>query len=308
MAEITQDQMDALAPFIAGGRPDDRGEIDLFCPLHADVNRSASINVRKGVWYCHAGCGGGSIRALVAAQDTWVAVEGRVAAATVTRPTTVATPNGRVTLDNVRSWHERFLARADVQERLRGLRGITPATARRARIGWDGRTGYFKIPVFGPDRELWNVRTYDPNPSAGRRKIWSVRGMGHARLYPIGQLMKARAGDAVVMCEGEFDTLRVLQAGAHAITRTDGAGKPWHDEWTDYFTDLDVYICHDADRAGQEQNERTADALREVAEGVHWVHLPYPVTDKHGKDLTDYLNDYGDDAIWSLLATSRKEQ
>jgi DNA primase len=32
-----------------------------LCPFHDDRRPSFSVNMREGVWFCHAGCGGGNI-------------------------------------------------------------------------------------------------------------------------------------------------------------------------------------------------------------------------------------------------------
>jgi hypothetical protein len=169
---------------------------------------------------------------------------------------------------------------------LRFERGIRLDTARRARLGWNGR--YFKIPVFSPERELWNVRTYDPAPREGRRKIWSVRGMGAARLYPISTMLKSVPGNAVIFGEGEWDQLLVLQAAYFGITRTDGAGKPWHDDWTHLFDGRRVFLCNDRDRAGQETNIIHGEALKDVAD-VSVIDLPFKLREKNGLDLTDFV-------------------
>lgn len=39
------------------------------CPFHKDGNPSFSIDIEKGVWFCHAGCGGGSVIDLLAKFD-----------------------------------------------------------------------------------------------------------------------------------------------------------------------------------------------------------------------------------------------
>lgn len=36
------------------------------CPFHEDKNPSLSIDLDKGVWKCHAGCGAGSVIDLLA--------------------------------------------------------------------------------------------------------------------------------------------------------------------------------------------------------------------------------------------------
>lgn len=283
--KATPEQMERLAPYINGSQPDHRGEIEMHCPLHGDSKRSASVNPEKGVWFCHAGCGGGSVRQLVGAEDTWKPIP----QGALRRRVTMAARNTEAPFDrgDVGRWHQRLLDDREAIDLVFERKGITLDTAIRARLGYNGR--YFKIPVFSPEREIWNVRTYDMRPTNGRRKIWSVKGMGEARLYPIGVMLRSIAHEKIVICEGEWDTLLALQAGYNAVTRTDGAGKPWHDEWTEMFAKRRVVICPDRDRVGIESAERTADALAGTAQSVKFANLPFDVTKKDGKDLSDYL-------------------
>lgn len=269
----------------------------MYCPVHPDSRRSASINLERGVWFCHAGCGGGSVRQLVDSSDAWVAMEGRdgLSAATLRErmEDAVNTALGRSESlrDDMEGWHEKLLEEPGQMRRLFNLRGINRSTVLRHKIGWDGR--YFKIPVFAPagggeERELWNVRTYDPSPRFGRRKIWGVRGMNKPRLYPANSLEFAEVGDAILFCEGEWDALLALQNGYLAVTYTCGAGKPWRPEWDIAFAGLRVFLCHDADVQGEKGNEIVGDALCDIAE-VFECKLPFPIRPKDGLDITDYL-------------------
>lgn len=287
MPAATTEQLEALQPLIAGARADERGEIEIYCPMHADTQRSASVNVHKGAWYCHAGCGGGSVRQLVLNKEAWVPVDGRVQ---VLAPGAAGGSSFRLplpSLENVAHWHRRLMTREPEHLAwLREQRGITPSTLFRAQIGYDGK--HYKLPVWSPMRRLWNVRTYDPSPRMGRSKMWNVRGWGKARLYPVGVLRRAAFGSDLLVCEGEWDTLLALQHGVQAVTRTDGAGKPWHDEWTSDFAGLNVYLAHDCDRAGADADEVVADALKDVAR-TYQCHLPFERRAVGGDDLTDYL-------------------
>lgn len=284
----TPEQLERLKPYIAGGQPDARGEVDMYCPLHNDTRRSASLNIQMGAWYCHAGCGGGSVRQLIDAEEAWVPPTGRVRAASPSVPARIdlSAPE-QVTKQDVKRWHRRLMNEPDALGWLLRERGLTADTARRARLGWDGR--YFKIPIWSPERELWNVRTYDPRPLDTRRKIWSVRGMGRARLYPIGRAVASEPGEAILFTEGEWDALLASQWGYLAITRTDGAGKPWRPEWNEYFWDRRVYIVQDADVAGLGAAGTIAQALAPLARQVAVVQLPYDLKEKEGRDLTDFL-------------------
>lgn len=301
MAEATVEQLDKLSPYINGGRPDSRGEVEMYCPLHNDSRRSASVNVKMGVWYCHAGCGGGSLRHLIDAEDTWVSAEGRVSSS-------LAAPRRSLRLlrqpsaRQIHRWHRRLMNSEEAQTIMEERRGLNGWALHKARIGYDGH--HFKIPVFSPEGKLWNVRTWDPDPKDERRKIWSVRGMGRARLFPAALLETAiLPHDTVLICEGEWDALLAIQHGFRAISRTDGAGKPWHEEWNVAFTGLRVYMCHDLDKAGLDSDQITAAALEGVADEVWRCSLPFEYHEKHGADLTDFVLEQADpvEGIGSLL-------
>jgi hypothetical protein len=288
MSAATPEQLERLEPYVLGAQPDARGEIDIHCPLHGDSRRSASINPAKGVWFCHAGCGGGSIRQLVGAEDTWKPVP---ESARRQRRSVIAARATEEPFDDndVHRWHDRLLDDRKAIDQLLEKKGVKVDTAIRALLGYNGR--HFKIPVYGPppEREIWNVRTYDMRPTNGRRKIWSVRGMGQARLYPIGPLTRSVKHETVLFCEGEWDTLLALQAGYLAVTRTDGAGKPWHEEWTEFFEDRRVVIVPDRDIPGIEDATKTHDALADVAQSIRFINLPFKLKKKDGEDLSDLL-------------------
>lgn len=293
MAPITDQQLAALAPYIKHGKPDDRGELYILCPLHNDSRQSCSINIHKGYWYCFAGCGGGSIRALMDNQENWRPVEGRGKELKVSdlieAKEVAGLPSQDELMRDVLDWHFNLMKNDRAKDFLYNLRGIEEWTIRKAMIGFDG--SYYKIPVFSPERQIWNIRTYDPEPRRGRRKIWSLRGFGRARIYPAGILERAEPGDAILFCEGEWDALLALQAGALAVTRTDGAGKPWHPEWSVGFAGLRVYVCHDRDKQGDKGNEIVTAALLGVAQSVYQCKLPYMWLPKGGRDVTDLLLD-----------------
>lgn len=294
MPPVTDEQMEALKPYIAGAKPDERGETEMLCPMHPDSRRSASFNAERGVWYCHAGCGGGSVRQLVESKDAWVPLEDRGHIRRISHRSAPVDPAPKPTLADVKRWHRRFMRDRDLRNELFEVRGITAATARKARIGHDGR--HYKIPVFNPERELWNVRTYDMHVKGDRRKIWSVKGWGSPRLYPVGVLERALPGSAILWCEGEWDTLLALQSGYQAVTRT-GSAKSWQPEWDIYFDGKRVFLCHDRDYMGVAGNGIVGAALQGVAAEVKVCELPFPITEKHGKDLTDYILQSNDQSL-----------
>lgn len=300
---VTDQQLDELAEFIAGAKPDDRGEVEMYCPHHEDTRRSASLNVTKGAWYCHAGCGGGSVERLIDSKDGWVdppARDGLVKAAPRSKPQFRPTPQ------HIRIWNNALMANDRALAWLRRERGITPTTARAARLGWHEKRGVYTIPVFTERGDLTGLRYYDTDPGPDRRKIWSIKGMGTPYLYPVRLLRRSRPGDAILFCEGEWDTLLAIQCGVIAVTRT-GAAKVWKEEWGLLFEDRRLFLCHDADYAGQDGNRIVADSLNGWPDSIHYCQLPYQVTPKHGKDLSDYILEYGPEAIWALMNNAKEE-
>lgn len=312
MAPVTDQQLADLAPYIGEAKPDGRGEVSMICPIHNDTTRSASLNLNMGAWYCHAGCGGGSVRALIDMRDIWKPVEGRAKSIPLTLDgiksavVTAVLASQDELMQDVVGWHLRLLETPRALKYLSDLRGIEEWTIKKAMIGFDG--SYFKIPVFSPDREVWNIRTYDPEPRRGRRKIWSLRGFGRARIYPAGVLERAEEGDSILFCEGEWDALLALQAGFLAVTRTDGAGKPWHREWDIGFAGLRVFVCHDRDFQGKKGDKVVTDALRGIAASVHLCELPYRMKEKGGRDITDFLMDADEpgEALGELMQQAKE--
>lgn len=281
----------ALRPFLVGESPREDGEWDMHCPLHDDGKRSAQINFDKGVWYCHAGCGGGSIDELLESKDSWVPMEDRKIQFTSPAPRS----RGAAELpddERIAAWSERLLADEIRLEELKAVRGLWTKTIAHFEIGFDPSSNAYTIPVRNLKRQIVNVRKYQITPTDGRRKIWGIEGHNAPRLFPAEVLKKS--GDEIIICEGELDAVITNQYGFRAITRT-GSAKTWKSSWSKLLSDRIVYVCHDADVAGQEANLKVAKSVAAFAREVRIVQLPYGVTDKHGKDLTDWwLENDGD--------------
>jgi hypothetical protein len=59
------------------------------------------------------------------------------------------------------------------------------------------------------------------------------------------------------------------------------------------FTNKRVLVVGDANRPGQQGAEKFGVAVAEKASDVRLVSLPFEITDSHGKDLRDFLNEGG---------------
>jgi hypothetical protein len=298
---VRQSHLRLLAPYLVGEQPVERTgdgregtelEWDMHCPLHEDHKRSAQLNVTKGVWYCQTCAIGGRVEKLIRQQSDWV------------NPTTAASnghgpmkakargrvkPTEEMSEGKVKGWNAALMSNEAALDEIKTLRGLHENTLARFEIGWDRTLKCYTIPVRGEDGELLNIRRYQTRPAAGRRKIRGVEGHNVPRLYPI-EVLRIENHDEIIICEGELDALITNQFGFPCVTRT-GSAKVWRPEWNEVFKNKTVYLCHDCDDAGQDGNRRVARSLRRTAAEVRIVRLPYPITEKHGKDLTDYWLD-----------------
>jgi hypothetical protein len=94
--------------------------------------------------------------------------------------------------------------------------------------------------------------------------------------------------DTIIFCEAWRDALAAISIDLHATASSGGASK-WDDDWLELFAGKKVYICMDADKAGQKATLRAASKIATVATEVFIVTLPYDVTNSGGKDLHDYI-------------------
>lgn len=305
MAVAKKRHLDLLEPYLASSEISIRGEdehreMDMYCPLHEDTKRSATLDLDKGLWCCHAGCGGGRLSGLVARRDSWVAppVAGRAS-----RSRNGASANGHaaeeITEGKIKGWVSNLLSDAERLDELMDRRGLDEEVIQAYEIGWDSGRRAYTIPVRDEDNRIMNLRRYQFDPPDDRRKIWSVKGMGSpARLFPMSVLTEDDA-DEIIICEGEWDALLTIQHGFPAITRT-GSARTWDTAWGEYFAGKTVYLIHDMDAEGQEANRKIARMLAPVA-NVVVVDLPYKVVPKHGKDLTDYWKEHDEEDFRRLL-------
>lgn len=294
MPAVRQKHIRLLQPYLVGEEPRADGEWDMYCPLHNDTKRSAGINVETGVWYCHAGCGGGRVAQLVRQRSDWVTPSTNGAAP--------AASGEQVNEGKVAGWASALMSNRKALRALMKARGLSKQTIEDHELGWDSGQDAYTIPVRSETGEIWNVRRYQLEPKNDRRKIWSIKGMGEPRLYPMSVFDDDPK--SIIVCEGELDALLSIQNGYPAVTRT-GAAKVWKSEWGEYFKGRTVYLAGDMDTPGQAGNRKVARALERVAEEIYTLELPYEVEEKHGKDLTDFWQDHSKRAFKGLVRKAK---
>lgn len=282
---VKRSHITALRSYLVGDKPNDSGEWSMHCPLHDDSTRSASLNVNTGQWFCHACAQGGAVRSLVKELGDTTESTPEMDSPFEFEP---GEESGKIPLleSEVRSWAKALRKSKKKRMALQRRKGISRETIKDYEIGWDEAQGAYTIPIRDADGVLVNIRRYDLNPAPDRRKIWSVTGYGNPDLYPIDQL----ENDELVFCEGEWDALLTIQNGQPAITRT-GSAKTWQKSWGPLFEGKSVFVTQDMDKDGQIGNNLVVTSLKPYAETSFPVLLPYEVTEKHGKDLSDYWLD-----------------
>lgn len=290
MAGVTQRQLTQLGRYLDGDRPNDLGEWGMYCPIHDDSKRSASLNIETGLWFCNACNIGGAVDELIGMMGKGrqsVNGNGNAASFLDFEPEDMKQTGKPPSEGAIKGWQAALWDKPEELEELMDYRSLTEETLQQFEIGYDREQSAYTIPIRNADGTINNVRFYQIHPSDDRRKIWSVKGLGRPALYPISQLDGA---SEIILCEGEWDALLTIQNGFAAITRT-GAAKVWNRSWNVHFDDKLVIVCHDMDEAGQLANKKVVNDLKKHAREVRVVELPYKVTEKHGKDLTDYWQD-----------------
>jgi len=189
--------------------------------------------------------------------------------------------------------HERLLSNRVALRYLRKERGLSLATIRRYRLGYDGEA--ITIPVWH-DGEVVNVRRRFLDPDADP-KILGLAGRP-AELYPAPP-----EGRAWLLGEGEWDVLLALQKGLPAVTST--AGAHWSSEWDALVVGKRIAVVYDVGSLAAAT--RRAAELRAAGAAEAW---PVDLGLAHGEDLTDWFVKYGRSAerLKRLIRRERGQQ
>jgi hypothetical protein len=185
--------------------------------------------------------------------------------------------------DEYRESAEKLHANGLVLDRLKKLRGLTAETAKKFRIGYDGKR--LTIPIFNEFDWCVNIRRYDLFRSGGPKMVSWAEGYGKARLFPLSSLK----GSTVVVVEGELDAIIGLQEGINCISPS-GGSTSWNDDWGKLFKDKSVIIVPDNDDPGRKGAELRRKSISKYAASCKVVSLPVK---GEGEDLTDWLMKYG---------------
>lgn len=129
------------------------------------------------------------------------------------------------------------------------------------------------------------------------KEVWNLKGVRRVP-YQLPKLVKLPTDADFVMTEGEKDADTLA---AHGMTATNH--KNWQAEFDHLLKGRNTIIFQDHDRAGVQYAENAAKAISQVAEAIKIVDCFADETlpDKHGKDVSDYLQTHSFDALLELV-------
>jgi len=240
-------------------------EAAAICPLHNDIQASLSINDETGLWYCHAGCGGGNYEQFVKRYENRIDM--------------VVSP------DVVEKFHSSLCSNEQLMALLKERRGLSGELVKQFKLGVTPDKVRLTIPIKQDDKYV-NIRQHAVFKRVQPKIVSYKPGFGKIRLFPEHNIIGM---GPVLLCEGELKALLMIQMGFRAVSPTGGA-QFWNDKWTDLFKDQDVIIIYDIDIAGRKGAAKIAKILQPVARSVRNVSLPITLPNK---DVADYVLNSG---------------
>jgi DNA primase len=227
-------------------------EVKVRCPFHDDQTPSMSLNLEKGVWKCHAGCGGG----------------------------------GLLDFETKFSSCDLDTARASVAELLGDKQAFFFKQTPEAVYQYHDASG---ILLF--EKLRYPGKRFVQRKPKGENG-WDYKlGDCERPLYRLPEVLVANE-ILICEGEKDADNVRALNLGNRgtgifvaATTNFDGAGN-WRDEYAPYFLGKKVVVLADNDAAGRKHAEQVARSVVQHAAGVKVLALP-GLPEKG--DVSDYL-------------------
>lgn len=213
------------------------------CPFHEDKNPSLSIDTVKDVWFCHAGCGGGSSIDLVAKFE------------------------GVKPADVMRRFAETDKPVAAVKAKSNGA--VAPRGDIECFYSYRDELG----------KEAYQVVRLIPKSFRQRHWkdgewVWNMEGVQRV-LYRLPQVKNA---ETVWVVEGEKDAENLTTLGFCATCNVGGA-KKWLDSYSDSLAGKHVVLCGDNDKAGQEHIDVVQESVAGKVKTTRQIKIPSPFKD-----------------------------
>jgi 5S rRNA maturation endonuclease (ribonuclease M5) len=273
-------------------------ELKAECPfseLHenqSDDTPSFTVNLDKGVYYCHTCHSKGNVHTLyktlygLTSTEAWFELGD---ALNIPRPDTSEPFRPEIPTGLVGKFHQNLINQTGpLRDVLRKKRGLTDETLKRFQLGWDGER--ITIPIYDEYNRLVNFRRYKWNSNNDQWKVLNYEDelgntYGEVRIFGIENLINDDI-EEIIWCEGEMDRIILEQYSFPAACPTGGAGT-WRNDWAKYFRNKKrVYILQDNDKAGKEATEKICHKLYRVTD----PYVPkWPDDFLHKGDATDFF-------------------
>ncbi len=261
-----------------GVKPAGNGQYNAYCPAHDDVNhRSLSVTESQGkiLVNCFKGC------------PTRDIVEGAGLTLSDLFLNSESTDNPfdiEETYDYVNSDNELIFQVVRTEDKQFPQRRFDE----KGRPVWGLSAGEYKL-VYG------NWYTLKGNDDRQDYEIKEFEALEKRPLYNLPSLLEAIENDRWVMVvEGEKDVNNLGRKGIIATTNPQGTGE-WKERYTRLFKGAKVAVIPDNDKPGVDHAYNVANSLLDVADTVKKIEFPRfdKVRDKHGEDVSDWLEDGG---------------
>lgn len=268
-------------------------EAVLTCPSCGKENKFY-VSTETGAFKCfRASCAvaGGSQDLVKLLGDEGKSVE----LETAEKPRDIPDPEP-ISQEVVDEHHQRLLdIYPSLEKYFTDKRGYALETVNNFHLGWDGKN--ILIPIYDEKGNCVNFKHKPdptrPNPAKG---MFSITGRGRMRLFNSQVLSGDQKPDGVIICEGEWDCMKLDQEGYTAVSSTGGAGS-FKPEWLPLFQGVKkIYICQDNDSnsAGQNGTRKIAQMFYDQGLTPFVVNLPNPqVGIEDNIDITDFFTKLG---------------
>jgi hypothetical protein len=254
-----------------------KDECAFLCPIHGDNTASASFNLDKQQWFCHA-CGIGGdlykVEMLLCPEDPFPLIKQRVDAIC----------NGENRDNTITNLPE---------QKPLAYKAHSPFT--------EDVTYYYTEPVEGQEKTIFAITRGHHQNGKKSFMAWHVKDGVKKWEMPKGcspfpyRLSEVQDANLIFVVEGEkcVDALRaIVRTGANpkaiAVTCNPfGAGK-WDDSYSQHLVGKKVIILPDNDEPGRKHAELVAESIHRVSPetDVFVGHVP---TNEVGSDIADYL-------------------
>jgi uncharacterized protein (DUF927 family) len=257
------------------------------CPFHDDKHKSFSVNIETGLWNCFSGCGGGNAIQFVQklydltfkdAVDKIASEEG------INNPfeksrngsnekESQSNKDSYLSSDQIETIHRALINNETILKEFQKKYGLSIETIKKYRLGY--KDGKYAIPIEASPGK-WQIKLHKGHQTKGAK----------ASIYPPDIIKEGIP--YIVLTEGEFKAILLLQLGFLTVTNTAGA-LTWKQEWNPHFRGFNVVVAYDNDEAGKKGSKKVAGSLNGTAKSVKVIRWPSYMNGKDKKDVTDFF-------------------